>query len=131
YYGGRGLNVCDRWRNSFENFFADMGHPPTAKHSIERKDNSLGYSPENCIWATRDVQAQNRRNNRHITANGETRILMEWSRLRNSPRERIANRLLRRWSPEEALELIQRTDRRLRSYRESPQTPVTVCVTAG
>lgn len=111
YYGGRGLTVCDRWRYSFENFFADMGHPPTAKHSIERKDNSLGYSPEN--WATQDVQAQNRRNNRRITANGETHILMEWSRLRSIPRERIASRLLRGWSPEEALGLIQRAGRRL------------------
>lgn len=125
YYGGRGIVVCDRWRHSFENFFADMGHPPTAKHSIERQDNSLGYSPENCIWATQDAQAQNKRSNRRITANGETRILMEWSRLRNIPRERIANRLLRGWSPEEALELVQRTDRRLRAYRESvrPRLP--------
>lgn len=59
-YGGRGITVCERWL-SFANFLADMGRRPSPAHSIERKDNDRGYAPDNCIWATRDAQATNRR----------------------------------------------------------------------
>lgn len=59
-YGGRGITVCERW-NNFENFYADMGPKPSKSYSIERENNSLGYSPENCIWGTRKQQSINRR----------------------------------------------------------------------
>jgi len=62
-YGGRGITVCDRWLNSYENFLADMGRKPTPKHSIERRDNEKEYSPNNCYWTTQDEQAKNKRNN--------------------------------------------------------------------
>lgn len=65
-YGGRGITVCDRWQD-FANFIADMGPRPSHEHSIERKDNDCGYSPDNCIWATRDIQAKNRRPKKKIT----------------------------------------------------------------
>lgn len=64
-YGGRGITVCERWQD-FIAFFADMGRRPSKKHSIERKDNNAGYSPNNCVWATMSEQANNKRNTRRI-----------------------------------------------------------------
>lgn len=62
-YGSRGIKVCDRWFNSFENFIADMGKRPGVNYTLERKDVNLGYEPNNCIWATRKVQNNNTRRN--------------------------------------------------------------------
>lgn len=69
-YGGRGITVCERWK-SFDNFIDDMGSRPSDKHTLDRIDNDLGYSPENVRWATREEQSNNRRNTRRVVLNGE------------------------------------------------------------
>jgi hypothetical protein len=103
-YGGRGLRVCSRWKNSFEKFFEDIGPRPTAKHTIERKDNSLGYCKENCVWATRKQQNRNRRSNRRLTFNGKTQLMVEWEEELGLPKGTISSRVTQYgWSVERAL----------------------------
>jgi hypothetical protein len=77
-YGGRGITVCDEWKDSFENFIADMGERPKGMF-IDRKDNNTGYSKDNCQWATRTEQNNNRRNNIIIEYNGSSHTLGEWA----------------------------------------------------
>ncbi len=78
-YGGRGISVCDHWRSSPANFLKDMGPRPTPTHEIDRIDNNGNYEPGNCRWATRKAQNRNRRSNRHLTHNGDTMTVADWS----------------------------------------------------
>ena len=77
-YGGRGIKVCDRWLNSFDSFFSDMGFRPSPKHSIDRINVDGDYEPSNCRWATAKEQQNNRTNNRIICFNGESLNLYQW-----------------------------------------------------
>ena len=103
-YGGRGITVCDRWRE-FENFAKDMGSTFSPELQLDRIDNDGPYSPENCRWATRTEQARNKRNNRRIEVNGVTLTLVEWSERLGIDQDNISNRLRRGWKVERALEL--------------------------
>lgn len=80
-YGGRGISVCERWK-VFDNFYKDMGDRPKGL-SIDRIDNDGNYCPENCRWATKEVQHSNKRGLRLITAFGETKSLSAWARSYN------------------------------------------------
>lgn len=105
-YGARGISVCSRWE-SFNTFLEDMGPRPTGL-TLERKDNSLGYSPENCVWATRAEQNINKRNVMILEVNGHRipRVVLE-QKLGFS-RRRIDDRLRKGWSLEKAISTPQR-----------------------
>jgi hypothetical protein len=77
-YGGRGITICERWRDSAA-FIADMGPKPCKSYSLDRIDNSKGYCPENCRWATPTEQTRNRSNSVKWTFRGETLSPAEWS----------------------------------------------------
>lgn len=79
-YGGRGVKVCDRWNNSFENFYEDMKEGYADDLFIEREDNDADYCKNNCRWATRAEQARNKRNNFWFEANGIKMIKMDWAK---------------------------------------------------
>jgi hypothetical protein len=77
-YGARGITMSPEWRASFDAFYKDMGDPP-AGMTIDRINNDLGYSFENCRWATNKEQQYNKTNNVQITFNGETKPLGKWA----------------------------------------------------
>lgn len=78
-YGARGIGVCEEWRESFENFYRDMGKRPN-NTSLDRIDNERNYAPDNCRWATIDQQSGNKRNTTMLTYSGETLPLSEWAK---------------------------------------------------
>lgn len=69
-YGAKGIIVCDRWLNSFENFLSDMGLKPEPNYSIDRKDSTQNYNPDNCKWSSRIEQNNNKSDTRVIMFNG-------------------------------------------------------------
>jgi len=91
-YGERGICVCKEW-NSFDAFIADMGERPSRHHSIDRKNNDGNYCKENCRWATRVQQNNNKRNNRFFCFYGKRLSLAQWSRISGVLRETIRNRI--------------------------------------
>ncbi len=103
HYGGKGIRVCPKWRESFPAFLADLGHKPTKKHTLERRDGGKDYTPENCYWATRVQQNNNTTRNRLITWRGENHTLADWARIMRLPRTVVTNRLYHHWSIERAL----------------------------
>jgi len=101
-YGMRGITVYHTWANSFNAFLRDMGRRPDG-YSLERIDNSKGYTPNNCKWATRSEQNRNHRRNRVITIKGQTLCLVDWCELLGVSRRTFYNRVGRGLSDIEAL----------------------------
>jgi hypothetical protein len=102
YYGGRGITVCDRWLD-FVNFVADMGEKPSKEYSLDRIDNDGNYSPENCRWATKTEQMNNRRINRRLSFNGENLTISEWCKKIGVATQTIYNRIDLGWDVEKIL----------------------------
>lgn len=100
-YGGRGIKVCDEWME-YSRFLSDMGERPHGK-SLDRTNNNMGYSKENCRWATPKEQNNNRRNNVLLTLDGVEKTLAEWSAQMGISPHTVSARLLRGWSVERAL----------------------------
>lgn len=103
HYGGRGIKICSRWRQSFVQFLADVGLRPSPDHTLGRLDNDGNYEPGNVAWQTRAEQGKNRSNNIKLTAFGRTMILADWARELGLDGEMIRLRLKRGWDPEKAL----------------------------
>jgi len=95
-YGARGIRVCDRWMESFENFFEDLGPKPSPAHSVGRKNNDGHYSLDNCEWELPITQGRNSRRNRIVEIDGQRKCISEWVEFLNipawKPREMIRKR---------------------------------------
>lgn len=104
-YGARGIKVCDRWLNSFENFIDDMGVRPSPQYSLDRfPNNETGnYEPNNCRWATKEQQSNNVAKNVHITFLGERKTVAQWGRIIKLNPEILYRRLLRNWNAKDIL----------------------------
>lgn len=101
-YYERGIRVCDRWQ-SFEAFAADMGEPPSRRHSIDRIDVDGHYEPGNCRWATAKEQGNNKRDNCVIEHAGERLTVAQWAERIGVKANTITCRLVRGWPADRAL----------------------------
>jgi hypothetical protein len=93
HYGGRGIKVCDRWINSFENFIEDMGYRPNSNYSIERIDYNKDYCPENCKWIHKSEQPKNMRRVKKIEYKGLTYCLTDLCEILNLPYSMMRHRI--------------------------------------
>ena len=101
HYGGRGITVCEEWRD-FVVFYDQMGDPP-AGHTLERIDNEKGYSLANCRWATMKEQSRNTRSNLLLTLHGITKTAAEWAEDTGINRKTLYSRKHKGWTDEQAL----------------------------
>ena len=114
-YGGRGITVCQEWEanfGSFQNWAIENGYMPDL--TIDRIDNELGYSPENCRWASIQEQANNHRNNVMITYKGQTLTVAQWSVLVGINQSTLRSRIAAGWPIKKALLLKPNTQNRIK-----------------
>jgi len=104
-YGGRGIRVCDEWREDFFTFLADMGRRPSPGHEIDRRDNNGGYDRHNCRWVSRQINSINRRSTRFVTFRGERVCLADACRMADLPYDVVNHRINgpAKWSVDRAL----------------------------
>jgi hypothetical protein len=110
HYGGRGITVCDRWQQSFEAFYEDMGPKPVDKrgrkrnlYSLDRINNDGPYCRENCKWSTQSEQVLNSSNARNVTFLGRTMSISQWEMAHELPNSMVRQRLNAGWSVERAI----------------------------
>jgi hypothetical protein len=117
-YGARGITISDEWNNSFEKFLNDMGLKPTPKHSIDRIDNSKGYSKGNCRWATNKEQCRNTRKNVIVEYNGSSMTMAELSEITGIKYRSIQYRISKGMTGDEAVFDFFDKEGRLKRYKE-------------
>lgn len=115
-YGARGIAICSRWIESFDNFYADMGPRPPGM-TLERVDNDGQYSPGNCKWDTQRAQRNNTRKNVFLTHEGRRATRSQWSAITGMATGTIRTRIASGWPADRAL--TQRPDQR-RNWRKKP-----------
>lgn len=104
YYGGRGITVCDEWRNSFKTFYEwAVANGYRGDLTIDRKDTNGNYEPSNCRWVDMVAQNNHTSKNNYITHNGETKTTAEWARQYGIHRCVFNNRIRRGWTFERAV----------------------------
>lgn len=114
HYGARGITVCDRWINSFENFLEDMGVCPNGM-TIERINSNANYEPSNCRWDTRRAQSLNTSSNVLLSLNGKTQPMSLWAEEVGINSNCIRSRIDRGWTHEQALTIPVGSIRKLAS----------------
>jgi hypothetical protein len=108
-YGGRGISVCEEWKNdflSFRTWAISLGYKDDAKrgvYTVERIDNNGNYCPENCTLTSMKMQAENRRSNHLITINGETKTIEQWARCFDINPKTVRSRIRYGWSEHDAV----------------------------
>lgn len=118
-YGGRGIYVCEEWKNDFFKFYEwSMNNGYTDKLSIDRINNNDGYKPENCRWVTVEEQSNNRRSNINITIGNETKTLKQWCDIFGLPYGRIHRRY--KLNPNRSIDDLFRSE--LRGNRQTTGT---------
>lgn len=115
-YGGRGIQVCERW-HKFESFLKDIGEHPGPGYSLDRIDNNKGYSKENCRWATRQEQNRNRRNKVLLTFHGKTQHQKDWAREIGIAEATLKNRIAQGWSDDQIVKPSDRAHMKKRGAR--------------
>ena len=119
-YGGRGISICKRW-DSFENFHSDMGDPPDG-FTLDRVNNNGNYEPNNCRWATRKVQANNKENNHYESLDGETLTISQWSEKTGISESVIHRRLGSGWTFEESVKTVVAPAQKVIKYKDQEKT---------
>jgi hypothetical protein len=112
FYGGRGIKICERWKDGFKYFLEDMGLRPSPKHTIDRINNDGGYEPGNCRWATWTEQRATRRpakNEVIVSHEGRAQTLSHWALETGIKLDTLHSRLRLGWSVEKTLTTPVRT----------------------
>lgn len=122
-YGGRGITICDKWKNDFLSFYEwAMTNGYSDELTIDRIDNNKGYCPENCRWTDYKNQNNNTRRNRYITYKGEIKTLKQWCEEFQISYKRTHWRLQHGWSFEEAITINKYSTRKEKSNERTSRT---------